>query len=42
MAATIAAIEARTRTGRPMASVGWIANAERAINGKLGPKARGA
>ncbi len=39
--ATIAEIEARTRTGRPLASPEWIAAAERNINRKLGPAKRG-
>jgi putative transposase len=39
--ATIAEIEARTRTGRPLASPEWIAAAERTINRKLGPAKRG-
>jgi putative transposase len=39
--ATIAEIEARTRTGRPLASPQWIAAAERDINRKLGPAKRG-
>lgn len=39
--AAIAAIEARLRTGRPLASPDWIANAERSINRKLAPAKRG-
>ena len=39
--ATIAEIEARSRTGRPLASPEWIADAERAINRKLSPAKRG-
>ena len=35
--APIAEIEARMRTGRPLASPEWIAEAERAINRKLAP-----
>lgn len=39
--ATVAAIEARIRTGRPLASPEWIAAAEAAIERKLGPQRRG-
>lgn len=39
--ATIADIEARCRTGRPLASPEWIAEAERAMMRKLGPAKRG-
>ena len=39
--ATVAAIEARSRTGRPLASPEWIAEAEAAIDRKLGPQKRG-
>ena len=39
--AAIAEIEARLRTGRPLASPDWIANAERAINRTLAPARRG-
>ena len=35
------AIEARMRTGRPLASADWIADAEAAMNRKLGPERRG-
>ena len=35
--APIAEIEARMRTGRPLASPEWIAKAERAINRKPAP-----
>jgi putative transposase len=38
---TIEAIEARMRTGRPLASPEWIANAEAAMARKLGPQRRG-
>jgi putative transposase len=34
-------IEARIRTGRPLASPEWIAEAEAAMNRKLGPQRRG-
>lgn len=34
-------IEARLRTGRPLASPEWIAEAEAAMNRKLGPAKRG-
>ena len=36
-----AAIEARSRTGRPLASPELIAEAEAAIDRKLGPQKRG-
>ena len=39
--ATVAAIGARMRTGRPLASPEWIAEAEAAIDRKLGPQKRG-
>jgi putative transposase len=39
--ATAETIEARIRTGRPLASPEWIAEAEAAIQRKLGPKRRG-
>jgi putative transposase len=39
--ATIAEIEARCRTGRPLASPEWIAEAERAIGRTLAPGKRG-
>lgn len=39
--ATIAEIEARTRTGRPLASPEWIAKAEADLRRKLGPAKRG-
>ena len=39
--ATVAVIEARMRTGRPLASPEWIAVAEAAIDRKLGPQKRG-
>ena len=39
--AAIAEIEARLRTGRPLASTDWIANVERAINRTLAPARRG-
>ena len=39
--ASIAAIEARLRTGQPLASPQWIAMAERRINRKLAPSKRG-
>ena len=39
--ATLEAIEARIRTGRPLASPEWIAAAEAAIERKLGPQKRG-
>jgi len=39
--ATIAAIEARIRTGRPLASFDWIAGAEAGMQRKLGPARRG-
>lgn len=38
--ATIAAIEARGRTGRPLADPEWIAEMELRIERKLGPKHR--
>jgi putative transposase len=38
---TAEAIEARMRTGRPLASAEWIAEAEAAVNRKLGPQRRG-
>jgi putative transposase len=37
----VAAIEARLRTGRPLADPEWITAAEAAINRKLGPQRRG-
>jgi putative transposase len=37
----VEAIEARTRTGRPLASPQWIAAAEEAMNRKFGPQKRG-
>jgi putative transposase len=37
----VAAIEARMRTGRPLASPEWIAEAEAAMARKLGPARRG-
>ena len=39
--ATVDDIEARMRTGRPLASPEWIADAEAAMNRKLGPAKRG-
>jgi putative transposase len=39
--ATIAEIEARTRTGRPLASPEWIAKAEADMQRRLGPAKRG-
>jgi putative transposase len=39
--AVIEVIEARTRTGRPLASPEWIAAAEAAMDRKLGPQKRG-
>jgi putative transposase len=39
--AAVEAIEARIRTGRPLASPEWIAAAEAAIERKLGPQKRG-
>ena len=39
--ATVDAIEARTRTGRPLASPEWIAVAEAAMDRKLAPARRG-
>lgn len=39
--ATVEAIEARIRTGRPLASPEWIAAAEAAMDRKLGPQKRG-
>jgi putative transposase len=39
--ATVEAIEARMRTGRPLASDAWIADAEAATNRKLGLQKRG-
>ncbi|MGL5839920.1 MAG: hypothetical protein ACRCY3_15610 [Sphingorhabdus sp.] len=39
--ADIEAIEARIRTGRPLASPEWIADAEALIDRKLGPQKRG-
>ena len=39
--ATVEEIEARTRTGRPLASPEWIADAEAAMSRKLGPQRRG-
>ncbi len=39
--ASVEAIEARTRTGRPLASPEWIAAAEAAMARKLGPERRG-
>jgi putative transposase len=38
---TAESIEARMRTGRPLASPEWIADAEAAMNRKLGPARRG-
>ena len=40
-AETADAIEAQMRTGRPLASAEWIADAERTMNRKLGPERRG-
>jgi hypothetical protein len=40
-AATIVEIDGRIGTGRPLASPEWIADAEHAINRKLGPAKRG-
>ena len=40
-AETVEAIEARMRTGRPLASPAWIADAEAAMDRKLGPARRG-
>jgi putative transposase len=39
--ATVEAIEARIRTGRPLASAEWIEEAEVAMDRKLGPQRRG-
>jgi putative transposase len=39
--ATVEEIEARMRTGRPLASTEWIAEAEAAMDRKLGPQKRG-
>jgi putative transposase len=39
--ATTETIESRTRTGRPLATPEWIAEAEAAIGRKLGPARRG-
>jgi putative transposase len=39
--ATVEVIEARTRTGRPLASPEWIAQAEASMDRKLGPQKRG-
>jgi putative transposase len=39
--ASEAEIEARTRTGRPLASPEWIADAEAVMNRKLAPQKRG-
>ena len=39
--AALEAIEARMRTGRPLASPEWIAQAEAAMNRKLSPARRG-
>ena len=39
--ASVEAIEARIRTGRPLASPEWIAEAEAAMDRKLGPARRG-
>jgi putative transposase len=39
--ASVEEIEARTRTGRPLASPEWIAEAEAAMDRKLGPQRRG-
>jgi hypothetical protein len=40
-AAAVAEIEARMRTGRPLASPEWIAEAEGAMERKLAPQKRG-
>ncbi len=39
--ATVEAIEARMRTGRPLASAEWIAQAEATMHRKLGLQKRG-
>lgn len=39
--ASIAEIESRIRTGRPLATPEWIAEAEHAVNRKFGPAKRG-
>jgi putative transposase len=39
--ATVEQIEARTRTGRPLASPEWIAEAEAAMDRKMAPQKRG-
>jgi putative transposase len=39
--ASVAEIEARMRTGRPLADADWIAEAEEAMQRKLGPQRRG-
>ncbi len=39
--ANVEAIEARIRTGRPLASAEWISEAEAAMDRKLGPARRG-
>ena len=39
--AVLLAIEARLRTGRPLAAAQWIAEAERALNRSMTPAKRG-